>query len=417
MVPADDQAAASSSRPGSIAGGTRSPVAGATAAVSGSGASASGAFRVVIVGGGVAALEAGLALRDLAGERVEVVVVAPEPDFVYRPMAVREPFAYVSAQRYPLGDIVKDIGAELLVDRFAWVDAPGRVAHTDTGAQIPYDALVVTVGAHAHTRYRYALTIDYRRLDEQLHGLIQDVEGGYMHSLAFVMPAHKVWPLPMYELALMTAERAYDTSAELAITVVTPEDTPLAIFGQGASAGVSELLSRAGIAVLTSAYAEIPRDGHVTIRPGGRKLTFDRVVALPELLGPAIRGLPAGEEGFIPIDPYCRVRGVDAVYAAGDATDFAVKHGGIAAQQADVVATSIASLAGASVEPVTFVPEIRGMLLTGAKPRYLSARITGGRGFSSEISDTPSWSPPDKIAAKYLAPYLSRQAPSEESGA
>jgi len=372
-------------------------------------ASGSGTVRAVIVGGGVAALEAGLALADLAGERVSVTLLAPEPEFVYRPMAVREPFAYAPAQRYPLRDIVADMGAQLIVDRFAWVDGPGRVVHTDTNAQIPYDALVLASGAHAHERYRYALTIDDRHIDDQLHGLIQDVEGGYVHSLAFVMPAHKAWPLPMYELALMTAERAHDTSAELAITVVTPEDAPLAIFGQGASSGVSELLRDAGIEVLTSAYAEIPRAGHVTIRPGGRELTFDRIVALPELLGPAIRGLPAGDDGFIPIDPYCRVHGVADVYAAGDATDFAVKHGGISAQQADVVATNIASLAGAPVEPVRFTPEIHGILLTGAKPRYLSARITGGVGFSSEISDTPSWSPPSKIDAKYLSPYLSRE--------
>jgi len=84
-----------------------------------------------------------------------------------------------------------------------------------------------------------------------------------------------------------------------------------------------------------------------------------------------------------------------------------VKHGGISAQQADVVAANIASLAGAPMEATRFTPEIHGILLTGAKPRYLSARITGGMGFSSEISDTPSWSPPNKIDAKYLAPYLS----------
>jgi sulfide:quinone oxidoreductase len=411
MIPSEDQASVSSS-----AEKTNSDSQGSAARtgseVSSSSASPAGALRVVIVGGGVAALEAGLALRDLAGERVSLVLVAPEPDFVSRPMTVREPFAYAAAQRYPLADIAKDMGAELIVDRFAWVDAPGRVAHTDTGAKISYDALVLSLGAHAHNRYRHAVTIDDRRLDDQLHGLIQDIEGGYIHSLAFVMPAHKAWPLPMYELALMTAERAYDTSAELAITVVTPEDAPLAIFGQGASSGVSELLSQAGITVLTSAYAEIPQAGQVMIRPGAQRLTFDRVVALPELLGPAVRGLPAGEDGFIPIDPYGRVRGVEGVYAAGDATDFAIKHGGIAAQQADVLATSIASLAGAPVEPARFAPEIHGILLTGAEPRYLSARITGGKGFSSEISDTPSWSPPSKIDAKYLAPYLSRQTPS-----
>jgi sulfide:quinone oxidoreductase len=407
----------SSPSPEKTGGDSHRSVARTASAASSSSASPSGALRVVIIGGGVAALEAGLALGDLAGERVSLALVAPEPDFVSRPMAVREPFAYAAARRYALADVVKDIGAELIVDRFAWVDAPGRVAHTDTGAQISYDALVLTLGAHAHSRYRHATTIDDRRLDDQLHGLIQDIEGGYIHSLAFVMPAHKAWPLPMYELALMTAERAYDTSAELAITVVTPEDAPLAIFGQGASSGVSGLLRQAGITVLTSAYAEIPQTGQVIIRPGVQRLAFDRVVALPELLGPAIRGLPAGEDGFIPVDPFGRVRGVEAVYAAGDATDFAVKHGGIAAQQADVVATSIASLAGAPVEPVRFAPEIHGILLTGAKPRYLSARITGGKGFSSEISDTPSWSPPSKIDAKYLTPYLSRHAPSGESPA
>jgi sulfide:quinone oxidoreductase len=392
MSPAEDQVAATSSPPEKT--------------------SADGAFRVVIVGGGVAALEAALALRDLAGERISLTLVAPEPDFVYRPMAVGEPFAHGPAPRYPLDEIAKEIGAELIVDRFAWVDAPGRVAHTETGTEIPYDALVLTLGAHAYARYPHAVTLDDRRLDDQLHGLIQDVEGGYVHSLAFVMPTQKAWPLPMYELALMTAERAYDTSATLAITVVTPEDAPLAIFGQGASTGVSGLLSEAGVTVLTSAYAEIPKAGEVLIRPGGRRLIFDRVVALPEILGPAIRGLPAGDHGFIPVDPYCRVRGAEAVYAAGDATDFAVKHGGIAAQQADVAATSIASLAGAPVEPVRFVPEIHGILLTGRKPYYLSARISGGRGFSSEISDTPSWSPPSKIDAKYLAPFLNQREPS-----
>jgi len=49
------------------------------------------------------------------------------------------------------------------------------------------------------------------------------------------------------------------------------------------------------------------------------------------------------------------------------------------------------------------------MLLTGGKPRYLSARITGGQGFSSQIADTPTWSPPSKIASRYLAPYLEQQ--------
>ena len=144
------------------------------------------------------------------------------------------------------------------------------------------------------------------------------------------------------------------------------------------------------------------------INPGDRRLEVDRVVALPELFGPAVRGLPAAQHGFIPVDVHGRVRDVERVYAAGDATDFPVKHGGVSSQQADAAAESIAALAGASLQPAPFEPVIHGMLLTGAEPRFLTARITGGHGFSSEITDTPTWSPPAKIVAKYLGPYLDR---------
>jgi sulfide:quinone oxidoreductase len=109
------------------------------------------------------------------------------------------------------------------------------------------------------------------------------------------------------------------------------------------------------------------------------------------------------------VDPYGRVLDVEHVYAAGDATEFPVKHGGVGSQQADVVAESIASLAGAPVSSEPFHPVIRGMLLTGDKPVYLTARITGGHGFSSEVTDKPTWDPPSKIASKYLAPYLDAQ--------
>jgi sulfide:quinone oxidoreductase len=211
----------------------------------------------------------------------------------------------------------------------------------------------------------------------------------------------------MYELALMTANRAFDMGTELSITIATPEDAPLALFGTAVSDAVEALLMERGIMVITSAHSQVPKPGLVSIHPGWRKLHADRVVALPQLSGPATPGVPGDVAGgFIPIDEYCRVRGLQRVYAAGDATDFAVKHGGIAAQQADTAAASIAALAEASVAPRKFNPEIHGILLGGDKPLYLSAHITGGHGSSSQISDEPTWSPPTKIAAKYLSPYL-----------
>ena len=137
-------------------------------------------FNVLIVGGGVAALEAALALRDLGGERIATTMIAPNPDFVYRPMTVREPFGYAVARRYPLEELARDIGVELRVDSFKWLDRERGVVHTEAGEQLPYDALLLALGARMHDRFEHALTIDDARLDELLHGLIQDIEGGYV---------------------------------------------------------------------------------------------------------------------------------------------------------------------------------------------------------------------------------------------
>ena len=380
-------------------------------------------FAVLVAGGGVAAIEVALALRDLAGDRTSITLIAPNPELAYRPMTVLEPFAYAAAERYSLEEIASDIGVQLVQDSFASVDARQRVAHLESGAQLHYDALALCLGARVRARFEHAITLDDRRMDELLHGLIQDIEGGYVRHLAFVVPGRRAWPLPVYELALMCATRARDMNVELAITILTPEEAPLAAFGENASLSVSELLVENHIEVISSARCEVPQAGRIVIKhtqrklaseraviePGQRELAADRIVALPELHGPAVRGLPLALNGFIPVDRHCQVRGVERVYAAGDATDFAVKHGGIAAQQADTAAQAIAALAGAPVEPKPFHPVIQGILLTGAEPRYLSAHITGGHAFSSRLTEQPTWSPPTKIAAKYLAPYLEQR--------
>jgi len=367
-------------------------------------------FRVLIAGGGVAALEGALALHDLGGERLAVTLIAPEREFRYRPMAVREPFAYRAAERHSVREVADAAGAELLADRFASVDAAARVVHTESGARLDYDALLLALGATAHVRFPHALTIDDTRLDEQLHGLIEDIDGGYVRRLAFVVPARMAWPLPIYELALMTSRRAFEMDVELAVTVVTPEDEPLAIFGETASAAVAELLATAGIATVTAARCEVPDAKHVVINPGDRAIEADRIVSLPELFGPAVRGLRSDEHGFIPIDAHCAVLGAAGIFAAGDATDSPLKHGGLAAQQADTAAAAIAAAAGLAVEARPLRPLIHGMLLTGAAPLYLSATISGDRALHSEISDAPSWSPPSKVTARYLAPFLAEHA-------
>src|ERR1022692_3106407 len=151
-------------------------------------ASESEPFEVVIAGGGVAGLEAALALRDLAGDAVNLTLLAPASDFVLRPMTVREPFSYARAERFAIARVAADVGAELVPDAVSEVDVANRVVHTANRAQLRYDALVLGLGASALPRYEHAVTVDDKRLDDQLHGLIQDVEQGYVKRLAFVIP-------------------------------------------------------------------------------------------------------------------------------------------------------------------------------------------------------------------------------------
>jgi sulfide:quinone oxidoreductase len=363
-------------------------------------------MNVLIAGGGVAGLETALALKALAGDRTTVTMLAPDGDFVYRPMTVGEPFALPHAQRHDLREMVRDAGAALIDGELAWVDTDSRIAHTTSGKELPYTALVLAMGARRTDRYPHATTIDDRRLDDQLHGLVQDIEAGYVSSVAFVIPARVAWPLPIYELALMASRRAFEMGMKLAVTIVTPERTPLAVFGDGASAAIGERLALADIVVETSADADVPEPGLVVIAPGTRRVIADRVIALPQLTGPSVRGIPAGPHGFISVDAHCRVPGLKGVYAAGDGADHPIKHGGLAALQADTIAAMIAADAGAPVERQPYCPEIRGLLLTGGAPLYLSARVVGGSGFHSTITETSTWSPPTKIAARYLAPYL-----------
>lgn len=262
--------------------------------------------RVLIAGGGVAGLETALALHELAGDLTEVTLLTPDRDFHYRPLTVREPFALAPASRLPLAPIAGAARAILMRDELAWVDRERRIAHTAGGEALHYDALVLAVGARATPRWSHTTTIDAADMEE-IHGIVQDVEAGYIRTLAFVAPGRMAWPLPLYELALLTAGRAYDMSMEIDITLVTPEDAPLAIFGSAVSDAIARLLERSGIHTLNSAYAEIHRPGEVLISPGDRRLQVDRVIALPELYGPGVRGLPLGEHGFVRVDPHGRV--------------------------------------------------------------------------------------------------------------
>jgi sulfide:quinone oxidoreductase len=209
-------------------------------------------------------------------------------------------------------------------------------------------------------------------------------------------------------MALLMREHARAKNVELAITIVTAEPRPVAAFGDAVSEAVAGLLTEEGIEAILDAEAEYS-DGRLLINRGERELVVDRVVAVPRLTGPAITGLPADRDGFVPVTVHSEVSGTEGVYAAGDATTFPVKFGGIAAQQADAAAAAIAALAGAPVQATPFDGVVHGVILGGRTRRrvYFTARIQeDGSATDSRTSDQPTWSLQGKVAAEHLGPYL-----------
>ena len=366
-------------------------------------------FRVVICGGGIAAVEGLLHLRRLAGDAVDIELVAPGDELVYRPLAVREPFAFGPARRYSLQRIARDTHAEWIKDALEWVDPDACVVHTNAGRRLEYDALLIAVGARQVEPYKHVAAFRDAEADATYQGIVQDVEGGYSRRLAFIQPVGPVWPLPLYELALMTAERAESMDIrELELSLVTPEPRPLAVFGTTVSDVVADRLARAGVTVYTNSLAKVPAARQLVIQPQNIELTDQRIVTMPRVAGPAIRGLPGGgAHGFLPIDKHCAVRGTHGrVFAAGDAANYPIKHGGLGAQMADAAAAAIAVLAGAQEKAPAFNPVIRGKLLTGRDPVYMSALPVGAESFESEVYDEPPWPVDDKVVAEELGPYL-----------
>jgi sulfide:quinone oxidoreductase len=360
---------------------------------------------VLVAGGGVAALETALALRELAGGLVHVELVAPELHFHYRPLAVAEPFGVGRVLRWELGDLVRAAGAEFAPGELVSVDTEVQIAELGSGGRIEYGALVLACGARPREAVPGALTFRGPADVEAMQRLLDEITQGRVERIVFAIPSGVVWPLPLYELALLTAAELEIRGVKASLGIVTSEPTPLAVFGATGTASVLSALQERGIHVRTSVYAA-EFVGGLLACTRAEPVEADRVVALPRFSGPEIDGIPRDRSGFVPVDRHGRVRGLRNVYAAGDLTTFPIKQGGLAAQQADAVAETIAATAGAPVDPRPFSPVLRALLLTGKGAAYLRTDLVGGRGETSTASDEPLWWPPGKIVGRYLAPFL-----------
>jgi sulfide:quinone oxidoreductase len=360
--------------------------------------------QLVIAGGGPAAIEASLAVRRLAEERVAVTLLSASEEFVYRPLSVGTPFGGAEPVHYSLRRLAAERGLRFVRGIVRGVDAEDHRVITD-GEPMRYDALLLALGAAADEAVPGALTFGGERDVPAIRAALARLHAGTPLRVAFVAASETAWTLPLYELALLTARWAAQEGLALEPWLVTHEPRALALFGEQASAAVASLLEEAGVRLWTGAYPEVVEDGRLWMSMEGG-LPVDLAVALPRPVGRFVAGLPSDRSGFVPVDQYGRVPGTDDVYAVGDMTTRPLKQGGLATQQADAAASAIAAWAGAPVRPEPYRPVLRAVLLTGDAPRFLRhGRAEAGMPASLAAEEAPWW-PPHKIAGRELAPYL-----------
>ncbi|MFC3807688.1 FAD-dependent oxidoreductase [Terrabacter sp. MAHUQ-38] len=371
------------------------------------------ALTVLICGGGVAAIEALLRLRRLAGDTVVLNLLCPGEELIYRERTVLVPFGLGEAERHPIQRIVEDAGAHWVRDRAASVDLPARTVHTVGGRQLHYDALLLAPGGRERTPKPHVSVFSDRTSGHLYRQIVQQLDVGAMRHVVLIEPPGPSWPLPLYELALLTAKHAHDRGLRPSIAVVTPQPRPLHAFGDEVGRRVEALLREAGIALHTRTRARVDGPQLLHLEPAGIDLHPDRIVTLPTITGPNLRGIPGDAvDRFISVDQRCRVRHTGGhIFAAGDATDLPVKNGSLAAQQADTAAAGIAHLAGGGPAPAALRPVLRGTLLTGDKPLYLEAYLIAGTGWGAHIHDQPPWRSEQLVVAEELAAYIANPLP------
>jgi sulfide:quinone oxidoreductase len=371
-------------------------------------------MHVLIAGGGVAGLEALLALSALARGQVDIDLLAPTDEFIYRPLLVAEPFGTAEVLRVELEPIAREAGARHVKAALASVDPAAHTGITDGGTELGYEALLVALGARPIEAVPGALTFGDQDQRRSFGQVLRTLGQRGMRRIAFVVPRQATWSIAAYELALLTAsERDTRRLSGVEIVLVTHEAAPLDLFGPAASQLVGARLAEAGIELRLATIATGFDRGELRCE-GDESLGADAAVALPALQVARIPGLPQREDGFIETDVQMHVTGLEGVWAAGDAAWFPIKQGGLAAQQADVAARAIAARAGAHVPVEPFQPVLRGALITGEAPEFFRSPV-GDRAGGVAAVGHPLWWPPAKVAGRYLGPLIERELGRERS--
>jgi sulfide:quinone oxidoreductase len=359
--------------------------------------------RIVIAGGGVAAIEAVLALRALGGDTPNITLISATPTFKVQALSTLKPFARGHSDELSLPEFLSAQGGSFIEGRVAAIDAERRVLILDHGDEVGYDELLVAVGGQPVKGTDQGNGFEPAS-PETVSGITSDLELGWAESVAVIVPDGPSWPLPGYEFALQLAQQMGGaTAAQGHVHLFIPTDEPVPFFGPRVSGEVRALLAESGVLLHSGVPARVVRTGIVERDGGLPPIKVDRILAIPRVVGPAIPGLPQNDEAFIPVDDHARVVGIAHVHAAGDGTSLPYKFGALACQQADAAAADILATLGYDIAALPLDPVYDARLVSGDRELILHHDPSGA------ARPPARWVGGSKIAGRYLTPFLEEQ--------
>lgn len=318
--------------------------------------------HVVVVGGGFAGVEAAIQLRS---KGFSVKLVSDRPFLFVYPISIWIPVEGITFEDacQPLAPLAEKHGFELVIASVSGVEPARRVVHTAGGEAIPYDELVVALGAGKtrpkgieHTLSPCGEPTGSVAIRERYQALLQRAKAGETNlSLVFGFggnPKDKsaVRGGPVFEILFNILHDLEKKGLRDAfeLTFVAPMPEPGKKMGPGAPEKIRRQLEGRGVRwQVGTGIASF--DAEAVTLVDGQRIAADLVVFVPANAGhpvAASMGLPLSDAGFIHVDPQCRVEGVPHVWAAGDAARlqgpaWIAKQGHVAEAMAKVIAHNL----------------------------------------------------------------------------
>lgn len=310
--------------------------------------------HIVIVGGGLAGLEAAVYLRSVLGEEAAITLVSDRQQFTYRPFLTYVAFG-LSPDRvqFDLKRIADLHDFRLFAGRVERVEPKKRLIRFGAHS-LAYDSLILATGAATVEEpvpgLRRGFTVwneeGMIRLHDRLQRAVEEASADRPARIVFLVPPKAAWTGPIYELAIMAATWLTWKGVRGAfhLRLVTGERRHVEALGPHVHERVAESLAYHGVDAATGRRAVRVEPRRVVFE-AGEDVPFDILIdaAVYAGRGPKI-GLPVDGDGFYRTRLETRqLVSFDDIYAVGDGSDYPVKQGFLALLQADAAAEHIAS--------------------------------------------------------------------------